>query len=58
MPGDRGPALYDSVLGLNVLKGQSYLVLTATVSVLGRQPSDAAVRAKLIRLPAIAPRRI
>ena len=51
-------AFYDPTLGLNVVKGPSYLVLTSTASTLGRQPRDAAVRAKLIKLAAVALPRI
>ena len=51
-------AFYDPVLGLNVLKGQSYLVLTASASILGKQSTDAEIRAKLTRLAAIALRRV
>jgi hypothetical protein len=51
-------AFYDSTLGFHVLKGHSYLVVNATFGILGKQPSHAAIRARLIRLVQIALKRI
>ena len=55
--GDR--AFYDSVLGMNVLKGNTYLHLSESSSLIGKKaPSKARVRRELTKLAKLASKRI
>jgi len=58
MTGIGDSAFYDSTLGFHVLKGHSYLVVTSTFGLVGKQPSDAVIRKRLTKLVQIAVKRI